>query len=132
MAAVAICRLRDSSIWPSGFQGVHVAAHLEDVGGYGVAGGMVGAHGARGVGDAYAHDGAGVVGRHGLAFYHRSALQAEGLGGYRRAGADDAAQGLPLPTSLMSSMAPAASPNLSTPASMATATVAPISMVSRP
>ena len=79
MAAVAIWRFLESSIWPSGFSGIHVAPHLQDVGGHGVPGRVVGAHGARGIGDADALDGPGIVGGHGLALHHRYPLHAEDL-----------------------------------------------------
>ncbi len=61
-AAVAICRLRESSTWPSFLQRIDKTADVEDVGGDGVAGGVVGAHGGGGVGDADPFDGARIVG----------------------------------------------------------------------
>ena len=71
---------------------IDLAAHAEDVGGDGVAHGVVRALGGGGVGDADTLDGARVVGRDGLVLDHRHAGDAVGAAHRAGAVADDAAQ----------------------------------------
>ena len=73
-------------------QRIHEAAHLEDVGGDGVARGVVSSLRRGRISDADALDRAGIVGRHGLALDHRHVVDAEDLTGDLGATAQDAAE----------------------------------------
>jgi hypothetical protein len=93
---------------------------------------VVGTHGGGGIGDADALNGAGIIGRHGLALDHGHALHTEDLPGDGGPVAQNSAQRCSVTDFLEQLDAAWASPNLASPASMATPMVAPISMVSRP
>src|SRR6266567_346724 len=71
---------------------IDMAADVEDVGGDGVAGGVVGAHGAGSIRYADPLDRAGIVGRNPLVFYHRYPGDAEGLADRAGAAAENAAK----------------------------------------
>ena len=113
-------------------EGILLAAHAQDLGGDGVASGMIGAHGGGGVGDADALDRARFVGRHGLAFDRGYTGDAIGLPVDAVPAPRMRPCGVPLPISWTRLMAPLLSPNGITPASIATAIAVPVSMVSRP
>ncbi len=80
---------------PFGLERIDIAADFEDVGGDGVTGGVVGALGGGGVGDADPLDSAGIVGRQSLVLDYRYPLDAEHLAGDGRAAAEHATEGSP-------------------------------------